>query len=315
LKNNVFNEDSSDYDNMADLCYSWLYSRLHFFISKYVMKIYNPSRILDIGCGTGFQSFLYAFGGSSVVGIDISENMIRSAMNKRNSFLANDKLILFPANFHFVTRYNEIINSVIRQRTNYKKYFSPSFLVCDVHRLPFPDEYFSHINSCGSVLSLVEHSHLALKELARVLKPGGTLFIEVESKWNMDRFWALLDVLLRNKLGYWTSFKEACQPFFSPTENISINYPYGEHDNPINIRIKLFTNNYLKQEFSGLNLKVIKRWTILSITNIIPSPILDTNIPSSFLKNLFGVLSFLEESFPSSLPGCTSAYFLRKVSG
>jgi 2-polyprenyl-3-methyl-5-hydroxy-6-metoxy-1,4-benzoquinol methylase len=98
-----------------------------FFISKYVMKFYNPSRILDIGCGTGFQSFLYAFGGSSVVGIDVSENMIKSAMNKRKSFLANDKLILFPANFHFVTRYNEIINSVIWQRTSYKEIFFAHF--------------------------------------------------------------------------------------------------------------------------------------------------------------------------------------------
>lgn len=313
MQNNVFNEELSDYDNIVDLCYSWLYSRLHFFISKHIMKIYNPKRVLDIGCGTGFQSFLYAFGRSFVVGVDVSENMIKSAMNKRKSFLMNDKLILFPENFDFVTRYNEIINSAIRQRFNHEKYSSPTFLVCDIYRLPFPDNYFSHVNSCGSVLSLIEHSHLALEEIIRVLKPGGTLFIEVESKWNMDRFWTLFDVLLRNKLGYWTSFKEAYQPFFFPSQNILINYPYGEHDNPVNIRIRLFTNNYLKQEFSGLNLKVIKRWTILSITNLIPSPILDTNRPSSFLKNLFGVLSFLEEKFPFSLPGCTSAYFLQKI--
>lgn len=198
MQNNVFNEELSDYDNIVDLCYSWLYSRLHFFISKHIIKIHDPIRVLDIGCGTGFQSYLYAFGGSFVVGIDVSENMIKSAMNKRKSFLMNDKLILFPENFNFVTRYNEIINSAIRQRFNHKKYSSPTFLVCDIYRLPFPDEYFSHVNSCGSVLSLIEHSHLVLEELIRILKPGGTLFIEVESKWNMDRFWTLFDVLLRN---------------------------------------------------------------------------------------------------------------------
>lgn len=91
MQNNVFNEELSDYDNIVDLCYSWLYSRLHFFISKHIMKIYDPKRVLDIGCGTGFQSFLYAFGGSFVVGVDVSENMIKSAMNKRKSFLMNDK--------------------------------------------------------------------------------------------------------------------------------------------------------------------------------------------------------------------------------
>lgn len=276
------------------------------------MKIYNPLKVLDIGCGTGFQSFLYAFGGSFVVGIDVSENMIKSAMNKRKLFLMNNKLILFPENFDFVIRYNELINSVIGKNFR-KKYSPPTFLVCDIYRLPFPGEYFSHVNSCGSVLSLVGHSHLALKELTRVLKPGGTLFIEVESKWNMDRFWTIFDVFLRNRLGYWTSFKDAYRPFFSPGQNISINYPYGEHDNPVNISLRLFTNKYLKEEFSSLNLKVIKKWTIHSITNLIPSPILDTNQPGAFLRNLFGLLSFLEEKIPFTLPGCTSAYFLQKI--
>jgi ubiquinone/menaquinone biosynthesis C-methylase UbiE len=311
LQNNVF-EHLSDYDNIADLCYSWLYSRLHFFIAKYITEVQNPRRVLDIGCGTGFQSFLYAYSGSFVVGIDVSENMIKSAMSKRKSLSKNDRLVLFSENFDFVIRYNDLINSVINKNFGCKKYSPPAFLICDIYQLPFQDGYFSHINSCGSVLSLVEHSHRALEELTRVLEPGGTLFIEVESKWNMDRFWTLFDVLLRNKLGYWTSFKDACKPFFSPRQNVSIRYPYGERDNPLDIRIMLFTNNCLKEEFSSLNLKVIKRWTILSITNLIPSPILDTNHPTAFLKNLFRVLSFLEEKIPFPLPGCTSAYYLQK---
>ncbi|HEY7571920.1 MAG TPA: methyltransferase domain-containing protein [Nitrososphaeraceae archaeon] len=312
MQNNVFDEQSINYDNITDLCYSWLFSRLHFIISKYVLETQTPQRVLDVGCGTGFQSFLYAYAGSFVVGIDISENMIKSAMSKHNPKSSNDKLILFAENFDFVIKYNDLINSAINQNFGYKSYSTPKFLVCDVYKLPFPDGYFSHINSCGSVLSLVEHSHLALKELIRVLRPGGTLFIEVESKWNMDRFWTLFDVLLRNKLGYWTTFNDACKPFLSPRQCISISYPYGEHDNPVNIRIKLFTNKCLKDEFSRLNLKVIKRWTILSITNLIPSPILDTNSPSTFLKRLFKVLSFLEEKVPFPLPGCTAAYFLQK---
>jgi ubiquinone/menaquinone biosynthesis C-methylase UbiE len=276
------------------------------------MEIYKPRRVLDVGCGTGFQSFLYAYGGSFVIGIDISENMIKSAMSKHKSSSRNDNLILFPENFDFVIRYNDIINSIINQNFGRKEYAPPTFLVCDIYHLPFPDGYFSHINSCGSVLSLVEHSHAALKELMRVLKPGGTLFIEVESKWNFDRFWTFLDVLLRNKLGYWASFNDAYKPFLSPRESISISYPYGEHDNPVNIRIKLFTNKCMKEEFSNLNLKVIKRWTFLSITNLIPSPVLDTDRPNAFLKRLFKVLSYLEENTPLPFPGCTTAYFLQK---
>jgi ubiquinone/menaquinone biosynthesis C-methylase UbiE len=312
MKKNVFDEESGEYDNISDLCYSWLYSRLHFFISRYIMAIHTPQRVLDIGCGTGFQSFLYAYGGSFVVGIDVSENMIKSAMSKRKPFSAIDKLILFPENFEFVIRYNDLINSTLNRNFGGKKYNHPSFLVCDIHRLPFPEGYFSHINSCGSVLSIVEDSYSALKEITRVLKPGGTLFVEVESKWNLDRLWTLLDVALRNRLGYWTSFKDAYKPFISPGQNISIIYPYGERNNPVNIRITLFTNNCLKDEFYRLNLKLIRRWSILSVTNLIPSPILDTNRPSEFLKNIFRVLSFIEEKIPFHLPGCTSAYLLQK---
>jgi ubiquinone/menaquinone biosynthesis C-methylase UbiE len=109
------------------------------------MKIYNPKRVLDIGCGTGFQSFLYAFGGSFVVGVDVSENMIKSAMNKRKSFLMNDKLILFPENFDFVTRYN----SAIRQRFDHEKYSSPTFLVCDI------TDYLSQTNTSLMLIVVV----------------------------------------------------------------------------------------------------------------------------------------------------------------
>lgn len=128
----------------------------------------------------------------------------------------------------------------------------------------------------------------------------------------MDRFWTLCDVLLKNRLGYWSSFKDAYQPFLSLRQNLSIDYPYGERENPIDIRIKLFTNNNLKKEFTSLNLRIIKRWTIHSITNLIPSPILDTNRPSTLLKNLFKMLSVIEENIPFYLPGCNAVYYLQK---
>ena len=102
-----------------------------FSFTFFYLQIYNGNsqsqRVLDIGCGTGFQSFLYAYGGSFVVGVDVSENMIKSAMSKRKSLSTNDKLILFPENFEFVTRYNELINSAISQRFNREKYSSPCF--------------------------------------------------------------------------------------------------------------------------------------------------------------------------------------------
>lgn len=296
---------------MIDLFYSWLFSRLHFLITKYAINAHSQQKVLDIGCGTGFQSFLYSHCGSSVVGIDISELMIRQAMNKRNRHLNSKSLILFPECFDFVIKYNNVINSLINQDLTRKK-SNPSFLISDLFHLPFVNDYFSHINCCGSVISLVEDSRLALNELTRVLRPGGTLLIDVEAKWSMDRIWTLFDVLLKNRFGYRSSIRDAYRPFLSLGQNLSIDYPYGEHDNPIDIRIKLFTNSNLKKEFSNLKLKIMKRWTIHSITNLIPSPILDTNQPSTLLKNLFKILSVFEERIPFYLPGCNIVYFLQK---
>lgn len=146
------------------------------------MSGHTHQDVLDIGCGTGLKSFLYAqHFGSSVVGIDISDLMIRQAMNKCKKHLNSNNLILFPECFDFVIKYNDLINSLINQNFVRKKNSTPSFLISDFFHLPFSNDYFSHINCCGSVISLVEDSHLALIELTRVLRPGGTLFIGVES--------------------------------------------------------------------------------------------------------------------------------------
>jgi tellurite methyltransferase len=57
-----------------------------------------------------------------------------------------------------------------------------------VENLPFPDHFFDHIIS-SAVLHFaqnVEHFYAMLKELSRVLKPGGTLFIRMASNIGME---------------------------------------------------------------------------------------------------------------------------------
>ena len=54
-------ENYTEYDDIVSLWYSWLYCRLHFLITKEIINAYNPRLTFDVGCGTGFQSFLHAF--------------------------------------------------------------------------------------------------------------------------------------------------------------------------------------------------------------------------------------------------------------
>lgn len=69
-------------DDIIDLWYSWIYSRLPFLLSKEVIQKFSPKNVLDIGCGTGFQSLLHYINGSQVIGIDSSVKMIKIAQRK-----------------------------------------------------------------------------------------------------------------------------------------------------------------------------------------------------------------------------------------
>tara|TARA_B100000989_G_scaffold143755_1_gene107130 strand:+ start:18909 stop:19631 length:723 start_codon:yes stop_codon:yes gene_type:complete len=92
--------------------------------------------VLEIGCSDGEHAETYIKTAAFVYGVDISDVGVELAKSKG---LANT-----------------------------------SFQVCDAHQLPFEDEFFD----CVIVNSLLHHLDLnkGLKEISRVLKPGGSLW-------------------------------------------------------------------------------------------------------------------------------------------
>lgn len=100
---------------------------------------------LDAGCGGGrFMAALSWLGASEVRGVDISEGAVA---------LANERLR--KRGFGFA-----------RAET------------ASVLALPFPDSRFDYVVSSG-VIHHTPSPHDAFKELVRVLKPGGKLFLSV----------------------------------------------------------------------------------------------------------------------------------------
>ncbi len=95
-------------------------------------------RALDLACGTGDIAFAIAADGARVVGLDVTPRMIALAREKRAA----------------------------RQQ--------PSFLVGDMMALPFPDASFDLVTT-GYGLRNVPVLEPAVKEIARVLRPGGQL--------------------------------------------------------------------------------------------------------------------------------------------
>ena len=119
------------------------------YVIDQIMKgRYNPSDIiLDAGCGNG-------------------RNM--------HWFLQNDFTIFC------IDRDPEAISQL---QEKYYRHPKSTFVVSDVELIDLSDSYFDHI-ICSAVLHFAKSTsqfHSMIKEMVRVLKPGGTLFIRMTS--------------------------------------------------------------------------------------------------------------------------------------
>lgn len=108
------------------------------FAENYLRRSAPGARALDFACGDGFYSMVMAEARADVVGIDISEISVQNA-----------------------------------QRAAAERGLPARFAVMDCEKMTFPDQTFDLINVNG----VLHHLDLnrAYSEMARVLKPGGSV--------------------------------------------------------------------------------------------------------------------------------------------
>ncbi|MEG0052635.1 MAG: bifunctional demethylmenaquinone methyltransferase/2-methoxy-6-polyprenyl-1,4-benzoquinol methylase UbiE [Comamonas sp.] len=144
----VFDSVASKYDIMNDL----MSGGLHRAWKAYTVMVANlqeGDQVLDIAGGTGDLSLAFSkkVGNSGrVVHTDINEAMLRVGRNR-----LVDKGVILPT------------------------------LVCDAEKLPFPDAHFDLVSVAFGLRNMT-HKDAALKEMNRVLKPGGKLLVLEFSK-------------------------------------------------------------------------------------------------------------------------------------
>jgi ubiquinone/menaquinone biosynthesis C-methylase UbiE len=120
-----------------------------------VLELLAPlegKRVLDAGCGDGVYSIAAAERGAFVTGVDLSEDMLAAA-----------------------------------QARSAARGIAVDWRQGDVMALPFPDSGFD-LAIAITLLCLVPDPREAVRELARVLVPGGRLVIGELHRWS---FWAV----------------------------------------------------------------------------------------------------------------------------
>jgi SAM-dependent methyltransferase len=109
----------------------------------------NGKKVLDVGCGFGFELIQKFLQGYDCYGIDIDKRKIR----KLNEVL---------------TKHNADI--ILK--------------VANAEKIPFKSNFFDEV-ICSHVIEHVENDEMVLKEIFRVLKKGGILFLRVPNVKNL----------------------------------------------------------------------------------------------------------------------------------
>ena len=119
------------------------YFEADLWISKVIS---GKRRVLEVGCGTGGSTAVHCSQVQHLVATDLSPDMVRRA----------------HANL-----------SGNRKSRNVR------FTVADVTQLPFSSESYDAVYGRGVALSYAPDASVALRQIRRVLKPGGVLAIDV----------------------------------------------------------------------------------------------------------------------------------------
>ncbi len=210
--------------------YEHLYAVLHRLVRQALAPAASTpgSRALDAGCGTGLQTAILGELGHAAHGLDLSAALLGVA--------------------------RRTLGTVPLVRG-------------DVTALPYRDRAFDAVACCGSTLSFVADAGQALRELGRVLRPGGRLLLECEGRFSLDLGWAWLSGLTGDWLGYGVRPGEVWDAARAGTGESRLPYPgYGA--------LRLFTVGELRRLLRAAGLSPVRTWGIHSVTNLLPSTVL-----------------------------------------
>jgi SAM-dependent methyltransferase len=258
-----FDAMAASYDDLEPW-YEHLYDVLHGLLRAELAPLARSGRrrALDAGCGTGFQTAILLELGYETIGVDVSAGLLGVARHR-----------LAGANF----------------------------LQGDLHALPCRDAAFDVAVSCGSTFSFLTDPAVGLREVARALRPGGRLVLEVEHRWSLDLLWRLASSVTGDPLGYEVAPVEARRAFRRPlTGGLWIDYPGYPP-------LRLFTRSELGGLIGAVGLVPVRWWGIHSVTNLVPSTLSHRPRLGRALSRVYRALTRLDRRLAGTPLGAGAA--------
>jgi ubiquinone/menaquinone biosynthesis C-methylase UbiE len=138
-----------------------------------LIRLVGPKKgmtILDVACGQGYFSRAFAENGASVIGCDISSELIDKAKEKSSTIKVRAATIGIPAQGKSVIKMAEKKTAII-------PFGSPQFHVAPSDKLSFISDSSADVSVIVLALQNIENLSGTLSECSRVLKSDGRLFI------------------------------------------------------------------------------------------------------------------------------------------
>jgi ubiquinone/menaquinone biosynthesis C-methylase UbiE len=197
-------------------CFAYSRRRLAVLLDSYLPHLGNGLRLLDVGCGTGHHMASLAKRGFDVSGVDGSPGMLDQAR-------ANNP------------------GSEIRQ--------------ADVEAIPFEDGTFDFV-LCIEVLRYLPDQQPCIREMARVLKPGGVCLATAAPLLNSNGYWLVNRIANLKKVGDLVQLKQ----FFTTSRRLRSDFERaGFREATVN-GVYLGPVNWIERLIPGALPSVLKTW-------------------------------------------------------
>ena len=259
--NEAYDSLADDYDDKiirGSVFFRHLYRELN---ELFQTCICHGHRALDIGCGTGYYSLRLLKMGFEVVGLDISSKSVKLAKLKTKSH-----------GFRQV-----------------------DFNRADASVLPFNENSFDVVVAMGSVLNHVPAPERMIKEISRVLKPGGLFFTDVDNFTCLDTVYNFINP---NASGCTSNRGEILNGLLSGLrKGMTIVWDLGGKP----LRIRLFTFSEIQTLMTKFQLAIDKVYGVHIVTSVIPS-FVQAHSNSRMLECAVAVLGKIDRILRAHVP-------------